>query len=74
MALDAASRRKKLGYNQMLSQLSYSGQLINLYVAFEYESAYEFQSRNGCISCDYSSMEKDREPVWPIRRCITRCA
>ena len=60
MALDAASR--KSSYNQMLSQLAYSGKPINIYVTLEYESAYEFQSRNDCISCDHSSMEKDREP------------
>ena len=64
MALDAATRKKKSGYNQMLSRLTYSGKPINLYVTIEYENTYEFQSRKGCISCDHSSTstEKDREP------------
>ena len=62
MALDAVSRKKKSGYNQMLSRLAYSEKSINVYVTLEYESAYEFKSRNDCISCDHSSTEKDREP------------
>ena len=62
MALDAASRKKKSNLIQMLSRLAYSGKLINLYVTLEYESAYEFQSRNDFISCDHSSTENDREP------------
>ena len=62
MAPDAASRIIKSGYNQMFSRLAYSGKPINLHVTLEYESAYEFQSRNICVSCDHSSMEEGREP------------
>ena len=53
---------RKSGYNQVLSRLAYSGKAINLHVTLEYESAYDFQRRNICISSDHSSMEEGREP------------
>ena len=62
MALDAANCIRKSDYNQMLSRLAYSGKPMNFHVTLECESAYEFQSRNICVSCDHSSMEKGREP------------